>query len=484
VQCSGESLGVAGTVQTPPPGRRLEDGQSTVAVVDDDAGGDGEGRLAVGIGATARQQPSATADDPQVLAAVRTGPCAVEPLAHRVVEGVAGAVDAHLEGGAALDTHRREATVRTAGVEDGRSRDEWIARPGVEVDDGSAGADKRAARLGVGADGNAGLGGGVDRSSNPVGSHPERPVVETGGEAEAVAVGFDGDAVGTGEPRHRLVARGVVDEDGSVGFDEDEHPAAVDSVVGLDGAVAGEGADGVCHGGDCSRHRPKIPGRRSFGDGERSIGMDAVLFDMDGVIVDTEEFWREREAEVILPAAVAEGDPEQTEIRGVNYRETYDYLAERYEMAIERAAFLDLYESAAAELYDETDLMPGFRDLLVTIRDAGVGVAIVSSSPRAWIDRVVERFDLDVDAAVSTEDVDGPGKPAPDVYLAAAERVGADPAFCVAVEDSPNGVRAATRAGITTVAYGGDPEASEMADHAAADPAALRAALGELGAPS
>ena len=203
--------------------------------------------------------------------------------------------------------------------------------------------------------------------------------------------------------------------------------------------------------------------------------MNAVLFDMDGVIVDTETFWRARERDVILPAAVADGDPSQADIRGVNYRETYDHLAERYEMALDRAAFLDLYESAAADLYDTADLMPGFRDLLAALREDGVSVAIVSSSPRRWIERVVERFGLDVDAVVSTEDIEGPGKPAPNVYAVAAERVGADPANCVAVEDSPNGVRAATRAGILTVAYGGDAEAVGLADQRADDPEALRA---------
>jgi len=210
--------------------------------------------------------------------------------------------------------------------------------------------------------------------------------------------------------------------------------------------------------------------------------MDAVLFDMDGVIVDTEEFWRARERDVILPAAVVDGDPTEADIRGVNYRETYDHLAERYEMALDRAAFLDLYESAAADLYDTADLMPGFRDLLAALHENGVRVAIVSSSPRRWIERVVERFDLDVDVVLSTEGVDGPGKPAPDVYVAASERVGAVPEDCVAVEDSPNGVRAATRAGAPTIAYGGDAEAVELADHEAPDPAALRDVLTALGA--
>ncbi|RCU47067.1 HAD family phosphatase [Haloplanus salinus] len=208
--------------------------------------------------------------------------------------------------------------------------------------------------------------------------------------------------------------------------------------------------------------------------------MDAVLFDMDGVIVDTEEFWRAREAEVILPAAVADGDPSQDEIRGVNYRETYDYLADTYEMALSREEFLDLYESAAADLYETTDLMPGFEDLLAALRARGCRIAVVSSSPREWIDRVVQRFGLDVDVLLSTEDVDGPGKPAPDVYAVAAERVEAVPADCVAVEDSPNGVRAATRAGVLTVAYGGDAEAVELADRRADDPEALRTLFDEL----
>jgi HAD superfamily hydrolase (TIGR01509 family) len=208
--------------------------------------------------------------------------------------------------------------------------------------------------------------------------------------------------------------------------------------------------------------------------------MDAVCFDMDGVIVDTEAFWRARERDVILPAAVAGEPPAQDEIRGINYRETYDYLAERYEMALDREAFLELYESAAADLYDGADLLSGFEELLAELRARGRRVAIVSSSPHAWIDRVVERFDLDVDAVVSTEDVDGPGKPAPDVYAVAAERVGTDPADCVAVEDSPNGVRAATRAGIVTVAYGGDAEAIELADRRADDPEALRVLFDEL----
>lgn len=209
--------------------------------------------------------------------------------------------------------------------------------------------------------------------------------------------------------------------------------------------------------------------------------MDAVLFDMDGVLVDTEAFWHDREAEVILPAAVAGETPDHSEIRGVNYRETYDYLADNYEMALDRESFLNLYESVATDLYESAALMDGFPTLLDTLRDREVRVAVVSSSPSEWIQQVVGRFDLDVDAALSTEDIDGPGKPEPDVYAGAAARLGVDPADCVAVEDTPNGIRAATGASITAVAYGGDPEATELADHAARDPDELRGVFTDLG---
>ncbi|WP_199243607.1 hypothetical protein [Haloplanus rallus] len=62
---------------------------------------------------------------------------------------------------------------------------------------------------------------------------------------------------------------------------------------------------------------------------------------------------------MILPAAVADGDPDQAEIRGINYRETYDYLSDNYEMAVSREEFLELYESAAADLYQRAELIPG-----------------------------------------------------------------------------------------------------------------------------
>ena len=184
--------------------------------------------------------------------------------------------------------------------------------------------------------------------------------------------------------------------------------------------------------------------------------MQAVCFDMDGVLVDSEAHWEPAERERIYPEAVPGVDVNPAATTGMNYREIYDYLAERHAVALSREEFLDLYDETAADIYGErVALMDGLPDLLGTLDEAGVALALVSSSPHHWIDVVLDRFDLrdSFDAVVSAEDVDAPGKPEPYVYEYAAGRLGVDAAESVAVEDSRHGVAAAVAAGMTAVGY-------------------------------
>jgi HAD superfamily hydrolase (TIGR01509 family) len=181
----------------------------------------------------------------------------------------------------------------------------------------------------------------------------------------------------------------------------------------------------------------------------------AVLFDMDGVIVDSERYWVELEDEEIYPNVVAE-EVDTEETTGMNFREIYDYLDDNYETTASKEEFVERYEEAARELYGEkVELMDGFRDLLADLHDDGQAVALVSSSPHNWIDRVLDRFDLreEFDEIISAEEIDGKSKPEPDVYEYAAETVGVEPADCIAVEDSENGVQSAKAAGMAAVGY-------------------------------
>lgn len=186
---------------------------------------------------------------------------------------------------------------------------------------------------------------------------------------------------------------------------------------------------------------------------------------MDGVLVDSEDAWFRRERD-LLPRVVPDADVDLAEITGMNYRDIYDYLAETYEVAVTKAEFLAWYEEAATEIYgSEVSLLPGVRDLVAELRERGVRVALVSSSPVDWIDVVLDRFDLAFDAVVSGDAFDGPGKPDPALYEHAAAQLGVPPESTVAVEDSVHGIDAARRAGTTVVGFRfGDDAGTDFAD--------------------
>ncbi|TQQ80755.1 HAD family hydrolase [Halonotius roseus] len=194
----------------------------------------------------------------------------------------------------------------------------------------------------------------------------------------------------------------------------------------------------------------------------------AVLFDMDGVIVDSERYWHEAQPEHIFPATLAGTYPDLDETTGMNYKEIYDYLDANYETKVSKEEFIDIFDETAREIYRErVSLLDGFQDLRGELGATGVTVAIVTSAPPAWHEIVTDRFDIAVDATISAEDIDGEGKPAPDVYEHAAGVLGIDPADCLVVEDSKNGVEAGKRAGMTVIAYRSGP--NDDTDLSAAD---------------
>ena len=182
--------------------------------------------------------------------------------------------------------------------------------------------------------------------------------------------------------------------------------------------------------------------------------MDALLFDMDGVVVDSEDYWHAAEREELLPAVLSGEVPDLDEITGMPYREIYDHLDAHYETTVSKAEFVQLYDETAETVYRErVELLDSFQEIREAAHEAGVPVGLVSSSPPDWMGYVLERFGLEFDLVLSDDDVPGPGKPEPHIYEAAAERLEMAPENCVAVEDSRNGSLAAERAGMTVVGY-------------------------------
>ncbi len=211
--------------------------------------------------------------------------------------------------------------------------------------------------------------------------------------------------------------------------------------------------------------------------------MDAVCFDMDGVLVDSEDYWIELEREEILPTVCPDDDVPIDAVSGVFYEELYDVLDDEYDVAVGFEEFAALYDEAAGEIYRErAALTDGVRELIAELRDRDVPVAMVTASPPDWYGIVLERFDLAAlfDATVCVADVDGPGKPEPDVYERAAAELGVDPGRCLAVEDSLHGTRSAGSAGMTVVGFGAGDEAGggfDEADVVAESPEGLRDAV-------
>ncbi|WP_410766209.1 HAD family hydrolase [Haloferax sp. DFSO60] len=207
-----------------------------------------------------------------------------------------------------------------------------------------------------------------------------------------------------------------------------------------------------------------------------------VLFDMDGVLVDSEPYWHAFEDEWVFADAIQSGDPNHEEITGMNFREIYDYLDAEYGTTVSKPEFIEAYEANSVDIYGEkVVLMDGAESLFSTLRENDKKVAIVSSAPQSWISVVRERFDLDpLDLVLSADDIDEPGKPEPHIYEHAASELGYDTEECIVVEDSVNGIESGVRSGAYTIAYrvGHNAELDlSLADEIVNGPEELRASL-------
>ena len=206
---------------------------------------------------------------------------------------------------------------------------------------------------------------------------------------------------------------------------------------------------------------------------------DAVVFDLDGVIVDSEQVWDEVRELYARESGGRYTDQATRDMMGMSSPEWSRYMAE----ALGVPGTPDEINAAIVERMlerygDAPPLIPGAVDAVRRIA-AHVPLAIASSSNPELIEVVLRSSGLarDFAAAVSSQEVPR-GKPSPDVYLEAARRLGIDSARCGAVEDSHNGIRSAKAAGMRVVAvpnphYPPDDESLALAD-------VVVASIGEL----
>jgi HAD superfamily hydrolase (TIGR01509 family) len=181
--------------------------------------------------------------------------------------------------------------------------------------------------------------------------------------------------------------------------------------------------------------------------------IEAVVFDVDGVLIDSEPVWEQVRRRVVAEHGGHWQPDTQHKLMGMSTGEWSRYLSEDLGVALSPSQVADTVVGAMARRYAEhLPLLPGAVDAV--LRMAGRWpVGLASSAPRALIETVLDVTSLGpvFGAVMSTEEVTR-GKPAPDIYLAVTARLGRPAAACAAVEDSSNGLRAATAAGCAVIA--------------------------------
>jgi HAD superfamily hydrolase (TIGR01509 family) len=181
---------------------------------------------------------------------------------------------------------------------------------------------------------------------------------------------------------------------------------------------------------------------------------EAVVFDNDGLLLDTESVWTRAEQDLFDRRGLEFTPADKREMVGTS-AEIAGGILERRLGEPGRAADLieELNELVVAELEHGVEAMVGARDLLHELADRGTPLGLVSNSPPAFVRRSLEIVGLEdrFDVVVSGHEVAAP-KPAPDPYLEACRRLGIEPGpDVIALEDSPTGVAAARAAGLTVI---------------------------------
>ncbi|MGH7539798.1 MAG: hexitol phosphatase HxpB [Gemmatimonadota bacterium] len=193
--------------------------------------------------------------------------------------------------------------------------------------------------------------------------------------------------------------------------------------------------------------------------------IEAVVFDMDGVLIDSEPIWRAVEREVFAGVGIRVTDEDLVQTMGVRIGDVVELWHRRrpWDDPEPEVVARRIVEGVSAAIEREGALNEGAVQALRYLTNLGLRLALASSSPMPLIRSVLsvgglaDRFDV----VVSGED-EALGKPDPAVYLSAARRMRVDPTRCLAVEDSESGVRSAKAAGMTCIAIAQAPPAPRI----------------------
>ena len=184
--------------------------------------------------------------------------------------------------------------------------------------------------------------------------------------------------------------------------------------------------------------------------------MKAVIFDMDGVIIDSEPIHFETDMETMKYLGCNISIEELEKYVGTTNEYMIADIKKNYNIKKSVEEIINYKVEMVKNKIVQSDLEPieGIRELLIYLKKKNIPAAIASSSPKEFINVVVSKFKLQeyFKYIVSGEEVES-GKPAPDVYIETAKKLGISPKECIVVEDSKNGVIAAKAAGMKCIGF-------------------------------
>jgi HAD superfamily hydrolase (TIGR01509 family) len=187
--------------------------------------------------------------------------------------------------------------------------------------------------------------------------------------------------------------------------------------------------------------------------GTRTSALDAVLWDMDGTLVDTEPYWIEAEYALVAEHGGRWSEAQAHALVGNPLLESAEYIREHGGVDLDPLEIvLRLEDHVVAQVERVTHWRPGATQLLQELVAAGVPCALVTMSWEPLAQAVVQQLPPGTFSAVVTGDQVTYGKPHPEPYATAADLLGAHPGRCVAIEDSPTGLASAEAAGVPSLA--------------------------------
>jgi HAD superfamily hydrolase (TIGR01509 family) len=199
---------------------------------------------------------------------------------------------------------------------------------------------------------------------------------------------------------------------------------------------------------------------------ETGVTLQAVLFDMDGTIVDTEPYWIEAEYELIAAHGGSWSDDQAHALVGRALLDSAAYIRDQAPVPLAPSEIVDeLLVRVIAAARRHTPFRPGVHDLLALLQEAGIPTALVTMSYENLAVTVADQLGPQAFGTIVAGDQVDNGKPHPEPYLTAAARLGVDPGGCIAIEDSPTGIASAVAAGCVVLAVPNEVAIPPSADY-------------------